>query len=74
MVYIVRAYVFGCDAELEIYRTEKEAFARAYALHAAYDRQGYEWQECWTSDGYEIWYFDEEDDDSINISVVPIDL
>ena len=75
MVYIVRAQVFDSDRELEVYRTELEAMARAYTLKAAYDREGGEWHEAWTSDGYEItWYSDTDDDDYIFVSVVPIDL
>ena len=75
MVYIVRAEVLGRDGELEVYRTELEAMARAHALKAAYDRDGGEWHEGWTSDGYEVtWYSDEDDDDYITIQVVPIDL
>lgn len=75
MVYIVHAQVFDRNAELEVYRTEVEAMARAHALQAAYDRAGGEWQVGWTSDGYELtWYSDEDDDDYIFVSVVPIDL
>lgn len=73
LVYIVHTQAFDEIRELEAYRTEFESMARAHALQAAYDRAGGEWQEGWTSDGYEItWYSDEDDDDYIFISVVPV--